>query len=1064
MPANPAALPDEPNNGQSLPQNVNIVLLRILNDASTELGDYYLGALHTLANTSNPDRIAQSAHSLRELIQQLPRKHKKAATKVAPPGLLSGASNIYPARDAWNGITIKDYKAPTLRPTDPQAETKYLRESKKFWEFINKNYPKNDEERLRMEAGIRKDTPLPPKLQKLRMKEWSSYYAKFADIAHHGKSKTENYEQLVESFEDFLIRELDPQTTKDFAEISKIIKEVESGDQQNLDKLMKLVRANRPNYDHFFNNISSPLWLEILETNQLLDHIDDPYPAEEGGYYILPWVPANYYQKIAKDKPDELIKILRGVIATENVRAQDQIIDIAKDLPTDSIAFIVEQFTHWLKGRFANRGLVPFKIGEVIDKLSDAGNFELAMQAFKALFELLEPEDNERSKYFRHPDTLTSDHSYKTLLNQVVPGLMKLNPVETAKELAGLLNQGLIIEREGGKEKDGILYDGSTIWRPDIKTKQYDHEPCDVLVTVIYDHVRKGNVSDEDLQVIIENLTAYKFEIFHRLAATLLEDAKSESLLKIRKSITDKIGEPNQKDFIVRESNVIPAITLEDLEKLSAAKIIEKFNNWDPKEELPGFGRSKSDIGFELNKYVADKPTVGMEILRSDTPINEEYLSHIFRGLRQAADNKKTGTDWNALVVIAKDYIDTANVKTSDGDERQNLFDIINALDAGVNSDQISIEDEKTFDQLIAIFSSLKDHIEPTLADEDKYTKSSRSEAVTLAINSVRGEAVGALIDVLKNVSRNNKGQSKISDEKKAAVYKLLEEKLNTKIEPTLAVRTAVSRELPFLAYDNEAWVGENLKRIFPRNNAMTKYFENAMETFVTFTRVFPEVFPIITPDLVEYMQRIRIGAIKAPDENVVNHVVGQILLMYIDDFVDLENPAMKKLFEMPDEFLEEAMDFFGRGIKQTEGDRQQVILEKAKKYWEHRLTTGEAKQVEYSKFGWWMRAESTDDWIVEHFLEALEKCPKMDALYFVADEVVKLAATDQDKAAKIFLKIIDSQEKDNLNNMLYTPELSPMLKEMLSASNSQVKEDATRAIDKLCDMGYYNFQELIED
>ncbi|HSW66743.1 MAG TPA: hypothetical protein VLI54_06420 [Bacillota bacterium] len=1063
MSAKAPALPDDPSKDQSLPQNVNLVLLRILNEASPELGDYYLGALHTLANTSNPDRIAQSAHSLRELIQQLPRRHKKAATKVTPPGILSGASNIYKTRDAWNALTIDDFSAPTVRPNNPQAETKYYRESKKLWEFIGEYYPTNEEERLRMEAGIRKDTPLPPKLQKLRMQEWSRYYGKFADISHHGITPTDNFDQLVEAFEDFLIRELDPQTTKDFAEISKLIKEIESGEQKSLDRLMKLVHANRPNYDYFFNNISSPVWLDILETRKLLDHIDEPYPAEEGGFYILPWVPANYYQKIVKQKPSEVIKILKAVVTTENIRAQDQILDIAKELPDDSIDFIMPQLSDWLKGRYANRGLVPFKIGDLIVSLTLAGNYDLAMQAFKALFELLEPEDTERSRYFRHPDTLTSDTSYKTLLEQVVPGLIELHPVETVRELAALLNEGLVIEREVGKEIDGIVYDGSTIWRPDIKFKQYDHEPCDILVTVIYKYVHENVKSEDDLEKIVAELRQYKFEVFHRIAATLLDDAKSKKLKDLRQEIADKIGDPSKKDFIVRESNVIPAITAGDLEKLSPKEIIDQFNNWDPKEELPGFGRSKTDIGFELNKYLATKPEVGMELLHSKTPINEEYLSHIFRGFRQASDNKNINIDWSDLINIAKKYIEKADTETSTGDERQNLFDLINALNSGVNQDHIKIQDEKTFDDLVAVFSSLTDHVEPTLDDEDKYTKGSRSEAVTLAINTMRGEALAGLIDILKNVSRNNKKKSGISKEKKNEIYKLLREKLDTGTEPTLAVRTVFSRELPFLAYDNAEWVSENLELIFPLDKAKARYFENAMETFITFTKVFPEVFPIINPYLVEYMNRIKDGEIEKPDENTVNHVVGQILLMYIDDFVDFDNPVMQKLFEMPDEFLEEAMDFFGRGIKQTEGDRQKLILEKAKKYWERRLAGGNVKESEYAKFGWWMRANAADDWIVEHFVQALGLASKMDALYFVADELVEFAKTDQAKAARVFLEIVDSQDKDNLNHMLYTPELSTMLRDMLASDDNDVKGKATRAIDKLCDMGYYNFQELIK-
>ena len=51
-------------------------VLEVLQSKQTEkspLGDWYIGALYALNNHYNPDRVAQAAHSLRELLQKLPR-------------------------------------------------------------------------------------------------------------------------------------------------------------------------------------------------------------------------------------------------------------------------------------------------------------------------------------------------------------------------------------------------------------------------------------------------------------------------------------------------------------------------------------------------------------------------------------------------------------------------------------------------------------------------------------------------------------------------------------------------------------------------------------------------------------------------------------------------------------------------------------------------------------------------------------------------------------------------------------------------------------------------------
>ena len=47
-------------------------LLRALDKRSSRLASIYRGGLAVLGDTSNPDRFAQSAHSLRELMEKLP--------------------------------------------------------------------------------------------------------------------------------------------------------------------------------------------------------------------------------------------------------------------------------------------------------------------------------------------------------------------------------------------------------------------------------------------------------------------------------------------------------------------------------------------------------------------------------------------------------------------------------------------------------------------------------------------------------------------------------------------------------------------------------------------------------------------------------------------------------------------------------------------------------------------------------------------------------------------------------------------------------------------------------
>lgn len=1059
--------PDEPSKRPFQPEKLNPIVYRILSEASSELAGYYLGAHKTLEDASNPERFPSAAHSLRELIEKLPSKNKRAVKIEKPVNIL--ALPIYEVSDAWKEVTLNKADAQTwvLEPVDKGKV--FLKKSEHFWGLFARHYPSRSESRLKFSQQVQKSTPLPSELQEEQQKLWGDFYSAFADISHHREPRNAfngiPFSELVENFEEFLIRELDPQTTKDFARISTLIKEIESGNQENVTEIMQLVRANRPNYDHFFASISSPTWLKILEDNHLTNYLDDPIPTEEGGYMLLTWTPGQYYEKIASSEPDRVASIITALPKTDNARVHEQVVEIAKKLPKKQAVCIVSLLPEWIKGRFSvGRGLLPFKAGEYIVELARMGAYDDAIKVFRALFELQPPPETD--KYFRHPETLTTDTSYKTILKDTVPSLMELNPESTIKELCDLLESGLRIEeRDNNKEKDGIIYDGSTIWRPDIRKPHYDNEPNPILVTRIYTSITSYAKTPKQKLAIINILTSYKFEIFHRIAATIAEGEKDPALKKVYDDLVKKV-EPSKPDFIVSEGTVVPAVSVDDMKKLSPEELIKLLNEWDPKEDFPGFGRSKSDIGHVLSQYIQEKPVLLKQLFESESTLNDEYYGYLFRGIRMASDNKQVVVDWDPVLKHGRKFLEASDTSNSEGDERQAQFDLLNAIESGINHDHIKVTSPELAEDILAVITPLCSHVEPSVEDEATRDKNGRFDSVGLAINTMRGEALSGLIALLKNVSRNGKKlkEKPLTPEQRKGIYDLLEKHLDIKHEATMAVRTVFARELPFLAYDNKAWVKKNLDKIFPRDKRQDKYFVDAMEAFLQFTKPFPEVFPLVVPYIIEYMKRVQRGAIKGDDGTTINHVVGQILLLYIDDFVKLDDPVMDELFKMPDDYLEEAMDFFGRGIKQTSGDRQKLILQKAKDYWQKRLDSDNTRKAEYSKFGWWLRVSAADDWIKEHFSQALKETDQMDALYFVADEIVEIAKADEAGAATALLEIVDTQHKDNLINMLHTPELRDTLKALLESEQASVKEKAVRVIDKLCSMGFYNFKELLND
>ena len=78
----------EEKSSKPLPLNLEshqLQLLAILREKQSpeyRLRDWYYGAIYALADTANPDRISQAAHSLREMVEKLPKWTGVTMTEV----------------------------------------------------------------------------------------------------------------------------------------------------------------------------------------------------------------------------------------------------------------------------------------------------------------------------------------------------------------------------------------------------------------------------------------------------------------------------------------------------------------------------------------------------------------------------------------------------------------------------------------------------------------------------------------------------------------------------------------------------------------------------------------------------------------------------------------------------------------------------------------------------------------------------------------------------------------------------------------------------------------------
>lgn len=184
------------------------------------LGAMYLGGLHVLHDTANPDRVAQSAHSMRELMEKIvdPKRRPGLTSKVIEVDDVfrdkKPKTNCRSESGAWDGTIDSPLR-------------KILKKLEGFLDWYATRYPRMKERfrrALRRWEGSDHDLHDEASFGG-RWKTWQGLNVYFQAVSHHGKSPSaEELGKQVARLEDFLARHL-LKTYDDLDEIDALLKE-----------------------------------------------------------------------------------------------------------------------------------------------------------------------------------------------------------------------------------------------------------------------------------------------------------------------------------------------------------------------------------------------------------------------------------------------------------------------------------------------------------------------------------------------------------------------------------------------------------------------------------------------------------------------------------------------------------------------------------------------------------------------------------------------------------------------------------------------------------------------
>jgi hypothetical protein len=299
-------------------------------------------------------------------------------------------------------------------------------------------------------------------------------------------------------------------------------------DKVKVDRALALIKKGAVNADYFFEQLTSPVWIEPLAKEKLFAKPYNAIRRAEGLSFPF-WVPGLYLARMAaiSEAQAQVLEILKSLPESDNPRVYEVVADAAAVLPPDLAKHLVSQLLRGVELPF-QLGL-PEKVGSVVVRLAEAGLAHEARRLARALLAIVptpaptEDSDEDVDVRWLHREAKgrMDGWHYGKVLDQIVESLVRSSGQEALRLLCDLLEQAVAAGRmEAGKGPDDFSY----IWRESVEHSEARRgNSRDDLVSGVRDAAMQiVDASPEQLREIVEHLRARPTRIFHRVALFLL--------------------------------------------------------------------------------------------------------------------------------------------------------------------------------------------------------------------------------------------------------------------------------------------------------------------------------------------------------------------------------------------------------------------------------------------------------------------------------------------------------------------------------------------------------------
>ena len=498
-------------------------VLEVLQSKQTEkypLADWYIGALYALNNQYNPDRVAQAAHSLRELLEKLPwvihgsivqaNTSRFANMRDSMNNLMLKAKKRYP--EGWKGGQINKGLAKILNILEG---------------YLELNRQPNRRERI--QQAIATIDPMGDRLgNDLQIKKRNKLFNLWEvleDLAHH-KSDLDiaEFKNCLKELENTMFDLLAPITAQDQEEIQTILN-LSDRSESNIERIFSLIERRGANFVFFFRQVSENsdvTWLPYLEKKGYFDH--PPNVQIDDDSVIFPfWWPIHYLAKISNQAPDEVIELVENLPSVTNPLVYVGILEIALQLHGDQSAKLKSKILESVSVEYQSR---THKYADLLAHWVKENQISAALELSKILVAFA-PDPQSKEKQQRRMPQINPWEYAEIMTNGVYP-LAEIEPYEVAHLLIYAVSNMFrlrIHQDSPGKEQDF-----SDIWIPRLHEpdKSYDNHDKTLVYGLTFACEKVFEKSQEAITDLDKLLRKQEWKVFERLRQHLYAQYPNE--------------------------------------------------------------------------------------------------------------------------------------------------------------------------------------------------------------------------------------------------------------------------------------------------------------------------------------------------------------------------------------------------------------------------------------------------------------------------------------------------------------------------------------------------------